>query len=797
MNRTLFCRLASLFSIFLLLSASVLPAVGARHPLSTLEHNRTTGVSDIDITISLDWDPDEVTNTAKVTRGMTKSEMETAVKEYAASLFAMTNGLHRLRNVYIFRDKKSWSSADITYTGTKAGRSAANVAGWNQPNTQIDMFTYDYNEKTKEYEWDKYPGPVMAHETGHYIYGLMDEYRESGGKTIKELKEARNLSTPSGEDDNTQPSIMNDHEVWQNWFSHAESYQGKPTGDAASKYDTAQYRAYEKSIWDTLTSDPTTDPEYARSFGRTQYEAFKDKQVKTAKDLKAPRSGKLAGYDSVLNIVWVDAPVLNLVLLDSNIPSAKWQEAQAGAGSIAQNAPADSYLQVMSGSGIGVQRTLLTDDNRSDLSSQAGAVEQDESVSLETALRAAIEEVKKYRATLTTPQVSSLYLLTSSNQLVSAALLKELRQNNVALKVFYSEARFGLKGTRAAVRPAPRLIKSSDTELADNEKIYLSQISRATGGSFSTVRSAAQLESETAKAAGGSDGDGFATLAGSFASSLPAGGKHELSFRIGRHDLLPIIVLAAEDSDFANLTPSLTSPAGEKIQADNLPKGIELETDQENSSWYFVIDPESYSGAEGAWVATLTAKAPVSNDLGIMAASPSLLQMQIDVTQRPLTGNLLEVSLSLDRPVLQAAVRADVYDESGNRVRSGLRLADDGKNGDLRPDDGIYTVALNDLPPGEYSFLVSADDNNGAAVASDRGTFFNVRAGKVADEPTGAFQRTDEETFVVAEQQASSGGGGGCAIGGNGNTDLLLLLTFTFPLLYLVSLVRRGRRHRP
>ncbi len=73
-----------------------------------------------------------------------------------------------------------------------------------------------------------------------------------------------------------------------------------------------------------------------------------------------------------------------------------------------------------------------------------------------------------------------------------------------------------------------------------------------------------------------------------------------------------------------------------------------------------------------------------------------------------------------------------------------------------------------------------------------------MRAGEVADEPTGAFQRTDEATFVVAEQQASSGGGGGgCAIGGNGNTDLLLLLTVTFPLLYLLSLVRRGRRHRP
>ncbi|MEI6306786.1 MAG: hypothetical protein WCP33_08190, partial [Deltaproteobacteria bacterium] len=233
MCRSISTRIISISTVFIFLLSNVLPVIGANHPLSTLEHNRSTGIGDIDITISLDWDPDKVTDTSKITRGLTRTEMETTVKEYAASVYAMTNGLHRLRNVYIFRNKKSWATADIVYLGSKAGRSNAYISAWNTPVRQITMYTYMLNKGQNV--WDKFQGPVLAHESGHYIYGLLDEYREgvsSESYTIAQLKQRKEYYMPATDDDNSQSSIMNDHEDWPNWFSTAESYTGATTSGA-------------------------------------------------------------------------------------------------------------------------------------------------------------------------------------------------------------------------------------------------------------------------------------------------------------------------------------------------------------------------------------------------------------------------------------------------------------------------------------------------------------------------------------------------------------------------------------
>lgn len=787
MQRRCCVRLTALFSIFLLLIITTLPAVAALHPLSILTHNATTGVSDIDITISLDWDPAKVNQTV-TPRGMTVAETEAAVRSYAASLYAMTNGLHRLRNVYIHKNSKSWANADIRYVGTTAGRSNANAARWQESSGEITMYVYETNSKP-----DSYPGPVLAHESGHYIYGLLDEYREEGGKTIQQLIQVGENYMPSAEDEGTQPSIMNQHHIYPNWFSTTGSYAGE-----AKKLKTAHYRVYGKSIWDTLTSDPKTDPAFARtSFGRLGFEAFTGKQVKGDKDLKAARTGELKGFDSVLKIIWDsdNAPMLNLVLLDANFPAHGWSAAQEGAGAVAKAIPADNMLQILSGSTIGMQRTLITDSNRNTLASQAQKVPQAGPVSLATALTTAIGEAKNYQATLKNPQISIIHLITTSNDALPASLAREMRQNNVMLKVIlYAEEKSATKSSSTLPKPAPRVVKASDTTIPDDEMIYLSQISQVTGGSFVTVRSTAQLENEASLAATESGGMDFSVLATSSASSLNAGGKLALRFRIGPHDQLPVIMMAVDDNDFSKIVPSLTTPAGVTISAGNLPAGITLEKDEENSAWNFMIDPDVYNSATGTWTATMTATAAVASDTAILVATLSTLQMQMDVTQRPVLGNLLEVSLKLDRPVLQAKVWADVYDDHGKQVRSGLTLVDKGENGDRLPNDGVYTVSLNDLPAGEYSFQVYADDNNGTAIASDRGTFFNARKSAMPDEATGPFQRADAGTFVVAAHTDSGGGGGGCAVGGDESRDLLLMLSIIFPLLYLVCPLRRGRR---
>lgn len=775
-------RMTALFSIFLLLLSSVLPAAAALHPLSMLQHNRTTGVSDVDLTISLDWDPTKL-NLSATPRGMTVAETEAAVRSFAASLYGMTNGLHRLRNIYIHTNRKAWAAADIRYVGTRAGRSEANIAAWQVPNQQITMYVYE-----TETETDDHPGPVMAHEMGHYLYGLLDEYREAGGKTIQQLIQAGESYMPSAEDDGTQPSIMNQHGSYPNWFSHSGSYAG-----SAGKLNTAQYRIYGKSIWDTLTSAPSTDPVYAREFGRRQFEAFIGKRFTSAASLKAPQTGTLQGYDAALNIIWVDAPVLNLVLLDSAIPASRWAEARAGAADLARNLPAGGYLQVQSGSSIGLNRDLISEANRATRANQAGQLQQSSAVGLEDALAAALVQVRAYRATLSYNQVTTLYLITTANPTVSASLIEELKQLNVAARVYFLAPQAGTTAAKASLRSAPKPVKAS-TGAAAGEQIYLSQLSRETGGSFSTINSGGELTTELFAAANESDGYGLALLGSADAARLAAGQRLEMRFTVGPQDPLPMIIMEAAPAEMARLTPGLIDPAGKVITAATT--GVIFEADTDNGGWLWILDPDQYPGGYGVWTAVLTAKDVVNDDLGMLAAGVSTLLLQLDVVQRPTAGNLLEVSLRLERPVLQARVRADVYDESGTRIRTGLVLADDGKNGDLRPNDGIYTVALNDLNPAEYSFRVMADDNNGNAVTSDRGTLFNPRKAAVPDEATGPFQRIDEETFAVAAKAAAPAGGdgGGCAVGSGDSRDLLLVLALVFPLLCLLLPRRRQRQ---
>ena len=774
-------RRTAICNILLLLFSSVLPAAAALHPLSTLQHNTATKVSDLDITISVGWNPGDVVTASTAPRGLTTAEMEAEVRKSAASRYGMTNGLHRLRNVFIYKNSKSVARADISYSGSN-GRATGSVAGWQVPNQQITMYTFYQNKM------DGYQGAVMGHESGHYIYGLLDEYKNTGGQTIKELTDAKILYMPSSEDDEAQNSIMSNHITYPNWFSTAEGYTGP---DTLKK--TAQYRIYGKSIWDTLTSDPLKDPKDKDIWWERQwFDAFNgiDPVTKNT-NLKATQDTALAGYDGALKIVWADEPVLNLVLLDSNMPAALWREAQEGAGTLAAHIPLNTYLQVLSGSSIGVARTKLADENsRKALVTQAVKVTQSGAVTLTASLEAAIAQIKAYRAAITSPQYSVIHLLTAANQQLPAAILNSLRANNVILKVIYREA-IGVAKS-AAKRSVPKAVAASAASLPDTEQVYLSQICRSTSGSFTTVLSGAQMENEAAKAASEGNGTEVAIVASSAKSTLGTDEKLELKFKLGYEDTAPEITLASAEQDFVNLVPTLTAPDKTVITAASLVAGITFTKDEENSSWKFTIDPIAYSDVKGLWTATLTATAPVNNGVDIMAVTTSLLLMQIDVNQLRERGNLLEVTLKKDRPILLAAVRVDIYDESEKLIRSGVLLSDDGTNGDRRPNDGIYTVALNDLQPGEYLFKVTADDNGGKAILSDSGTFFSAGKAATPDQLTGDFQRSGGATFAVAASPSSGGGGGGCAIGSGGSRDLLLLLMCIFPLLYVAVPRRRG-----
>ena len=767
----------AIITVIMMLLSSASPALAAVHPLSRLDHNSTSGVSDIDVTISLDWDPARYVNPAI----MSKQWLENAVTDYAASLYAMTNGLHRLRNVYIYKNKKFWSSADIRYVSTKADRSAANVAGWRTRNKEIIMYVYEEPGKV-----DTNPGQVMAHESGHYIYGLWDEYREdasSGGKTIEELTDAGQTWKPSSEDFQTHPSIMNEHAVYHNWFSTNETYSG-----SADRLNTAHYRIYKKSIWDTLTSDPQNDPEIARDENRMWFEAFKNKRVKAKADLKinnnaVPQKGSVSGYNGALNIVWADdTPVLNMVVLDTNIPADSWEEALNGAAELPKKIPVGSALQVISGSSNALGSTTVTVDNRNTLVSNLKKIAPAAQVTVEVALWTAVDQIKKYYNSDKPSQTTKLVLIAATNPVVSDELLLALQQCGASVDVFLLKSR--LSAAKASARPAPAAVKASEGQGFAGRQVYLSQLAQQTGGSFSTVTTESELEHAVQSAALEDEEIVMSSISDLQASSLAAKKSLTMQIPVGAYDTVPMIMVEVPSAD--NFTLNITGPKGETLTP---------LADPDGKGWIYAINTETTG--TGAYTATLTAKEAMNGAIYMVAysfssADETPLLMQMNVLQRPVSGNLLEVSLKLDRPVVQAHVQAIVSDEDGKEVLR-LTAVDNGTNGDRRADDGIYTASLRDLKPGEYSFRVVANDNSGKAVASDRGLFFNPGKASTPDEPTGTFQRTDEQSFAVATFTAPTGGGGGggCAVGAASSGDLLLTLSIILPLLYLVLSRRR------
>lgn len=149
-------------------------------------------------------------------------------------------------------------------------------------------------------------------------------------------------------------------------------------------------------------------------------------------------------------------------------------------------------------------------------------------------------------------------------------------------------------------------------------------------------------------------------------------------------------------------------------------------------------------------------------------AVEAVSQLQLSVDLRQFENTMfprLEARLTLDRPVLGARVRADLYGPGDVLVAEGLTLRDDGQGGDLTADDGVYAATLDMiLRDGEYSALVTAE-NPGGAVASSRGVYANNPL-DTAQYALGSFQRAEEGTasLVAVRGEAARG----CVLGGPG-----------------------------
>jgi hypothetical protein len=100
-----------------------------------------------------------------------KSKLERDLGEFARHVYEMTEGKHHIRQVMIIDQDRARDQADIRWDNDATGVSTGALNGWSNSSAHINL----------RRGWRQNIDEVIAHEFGHYFYGLSDEYANSTG----------------------------------------------------------------------------------------------------------------------------------------------------------------------------------------------------------------------------------------------------------------------------------------------------------------------------------------------------------------------------------------------------------------------------------------------------------------------------------------------------------------------------------------------------------------------------------------------------------------------------------------
>ncbi len=178
---------------------------------------------------------------------------------FADAVYEMSNGTHKIRTVTIYDASnitqlfKDWG-ANIKWNSSEWPR--ASVSGYGRLGMNVmfgDSFPFDTPFDALAQNNRRAAGYALAHEWGHYYYGLYDEYVGTDPKDNSEpgLPHSDDVSVPNSIMNSQWNAVGGDYS-WLN-FSIAKNMQYPLTG-------TAQARIYHASGWQTLVRWPSNDP---------------------------------------------------------------------------------------------------------------------------------------------------------------------------------------------------------------------------------------------------------------------------------------------------------------------------------------------------------------------------------------------------------------------------------------------------------------------------------------------------------------------------------------------------------
>lgn len=255
-----------------------------------------------DLTISLHRSWNEIASNPTL-----KNQYEEVIGYWADGVYEMTNGGHKLGRIRVFTNSRFFSDADIQWVANDPNGVRAAINGFIQPSSpgwrtyMADNFgRYSIPGNNGQLEDAGY---ALAHEMGHYIYSLFDEYVGSYNEYY----------LPQPDDKPVEPSIMN-----MQWNARGGNYQWlnfSTSNNIGNSPETAQGRVHGADAWAVLTRSPDLDSiKFIRDFGRrTQYPVLNGRAPSGHPWMQIELPSSRA-RDS-LQIIWMsDTIVIDLVL---------------------------------------------------------------------------------------------------------------------------------------------------------------------------------------------------------------------------------------------------------------------------------------------------------------------------------------------------------------------------------------------------------------------------------------------------------------------------------------------------
>lgn len=781
--------LSSLLAFSLIAPAAPL-AQAANHPYSQM-----ATINNIEFTANLDWDPDSPPSVtgrtldsgeATTTKVLDKAYIKSVLDSMAQTMFTMTEGKHRVSKIYIYKNSRYGNNVDIRLLKGQ-DTSSANAGGFGR--NGLTSFNYAI-QGPNLLETEKGYGQVIAHEMGHYFYGLYDEYAQGNGTELVQPRAT----------DNAKNTLMHDQYRFAT-LSTPEDYAED------GKRNTAQARVYGDnnngmrggSAWEVLTRDRSQDPAQAKTvdgaMNRMVFEAFKGLSFPTQASLTKPT----LPANMLPEIIYLDPQgPKNVIFVDRSVNAETFAKVIESAKGVVGKAPAEGETAVFF-SPLVNNNYQATGFVRNDEAGKARLIQALDGIKADPATAFSSEGLEFARQELKTArggnlnEPATITLLAGGSTEVSADEGNKARTDKVA----YNVVRFpdgGNSGQQAASGMA-----TNNAGTVGRAMNSLTQLAMNSGGAFNNARTSAEATKEANRELMESIMN-VALVSADGVEKLSAQEKLTSPFRIAKSKIDGTVYVSwyFDPADSSRLAFSVKSPTGTTYSSAAMPANspVQFVLDATDGFAEFVI-PADLANREGEWVSEVIASAATSDvvELEVLSESVTGIEVEFMGGLNGVAPRLLATFLGDGAAIAGASIIANVFNaDTGALVLENLALKDDGLGLDQRANDGQYVADLTGrLPAGNYvtEIIAKTDDKS---TFSTNAIFARGTGGPA--QLTGLVSRSEYTEFSVTQAMsttpvASNGsGGGGCAAMAGGNDVSLLILL----LAGLMGLGLRARR---